>query len=109
MSVQVKDAKRIVHEYVQKSAHDAGGELDLQALAAGMAVFSEGELRLTILMEGNTKGDLWPIAIALSRGEIERREAEDAKRLAYRTTILSAIIGAVGAIVGTGFGAWLAN
>lgn len=109
MTVQVKDAKRVVFEYVQSSAHDAGGKIDLHALSAGMAEFSDDELRLTMLMEDITNGDIWPIAIALARGELERREADDTKRLAYRTTILSATIGVLAALAGTGFGAWLTN
>lgn len=109
MAVQVKDAKRVVSEYVRSSADDAGGEIDLHALSTGMAKFSDDELHLTILMEDITKGDIWPIAIALARGELERREAAATKRLAYLTTILSATIGVLAALSGTAFGAWLTN
>jgi len=106
---QVKDAKRAVYDCVKQSADDAGGETDLDALSARMVEFSDAELRLTILMEGVVRDDIWPIAIALARGELERREAADTKTLAYRTTIISAAIGVFAALVGTWFGAWLTN
>lgn len=109
VKIPVKDAKRVVFEYVQRSAHDAGDQIDLDSLSAGMAKFSDDELRLTILMDGNTRGDIWPITIVLARGELERRDAADTRMLAYRTTILSATIGVLAALAGTGFGAWLTN
>ncbi|NOR31729.1 MAG: hypothetical protein GQ539_11615 [Sulfitobacter sp.] len=109
MVIEVKDARRVVFKYVQQAADDSGGKINLRALSVGMAEFSDEELRLAILMDGITSGDIWSITIALARGEMERREADDKKSLAYRTTILSAIIGVLAALAGTGFGVWLAS
>lgn len=111
MDININKAARVVAHYVEEKCDKQEKTVDLAVLSKGMKDFSDEELRLTLMMEGQTAGPIWQIAIALARGELGRRADAAAEQLAMKTTRWSVGVGGavaiVAAIAGAAVGALL--
>lgn len=73
----------------------------IDAAMIEMAKMSEGEIdRMLCYRVMNFQDRRIQTAVALAELERGRRDRRAAKRLAYRTTVLSGFIGIIGAIIG---------
>lgn len=107
MQIELSEATRSVHEYVRQANNEGAVGVSLADLSSGMERFTDEELRLTVMMEGNSRGDVWPVAIALSKSELDRRAQVATERLAMKTTRWSVGVGGLVAIVAACVGAYL--
>lgn len=99
MEIKMNRAARVVATYVEEQSDKQEQTVDLAAMSKGMSVFSDEELRLTMMMEGQTSGPIWQIAIALARSELGRRADATTEQLALKTTQWSVGVGGAVAIV----------
>lgn len=106
----VVDLTNKVGHFVHDYSKDKQDQIDLDELSEAVKQFSDKELRLAVSNGKTSKhGDFWPLAVALSESELERRRDEALATLTKNTTQWAAVIGAGGAIVGAVLGAWLAS
>lgn len=101
----INEIQSSVFQHVRNSIDKRTGLFDLNKLQLDLREFSDQELRLTSMMEGIKNDEVWSVAIALCKSEIERRKAQAASELALRTTKWSVGIGAAATIVGGALGA----
>lgn len=99
MQIKMNEAVRAVARYVEEQSDKQEKAVDLAALSKGMSTFSDEVLRLTVMMEKQTSGPIWQIAIALATSELGRRADATSEKLALKTTRWSVGVGGAVAIV----------
>ncbi|WP_428925017.1 hypothetical protein [Marinibacterium sp. SX1] len=104
MGIDLNNAKSVVRDFVENGVFEEGG-VDFRSLAKGVVQFSDEELRLTAMMEGNTSSEEWRIAIALAKSELDRRAQAATEVLLMKTTNRAAWAGIIGACLGGALGA----
>jgi hypothetical protein len=107
VEIHLSEVNRTVLKMVLEQAKASGtaAQIDLGRLAGQMESVSDEDLRLTLMKEGNSRGEEWDVAIALAKVEKDRRDFEATKRLTRSTTLFAALIGAIATLFGGGFGA----